>query len=126
MKMNRVVIAGLAVLLASSGVLAQGRGGRGQQQAQTPPPTTAAAGDQARRVPPPEEKSSVTKHSAKIGGQMINYTATAGTYVIKDDTGEAKTTFFYVAYTKDGVDDASKRPVAFSYNGGPEIGRAHV
>src|ERR1700743_3149479 len=27
----------------------------------------------------PEEKTSVTHHSAKIGGQVINYTATAGT-----------------------------------------------
>jgi carboxypeptidase C (cathepsin A) len=119
MKMNRMMIAGIAVMLAASGAMAQGRGGRGQQQAQAPAPAATAGADQQRRVPPPEEKSSVTKHSAKIGGQTLNYTATAGTYVIKDDAGEAKTTFFYVAYTKDGVDDLSKRPVAFSYNGGP-------
>src|SRR5437016_11356775 len=33
----------------------------------------------------PEEKSVVTHHNARIGGQQINYTATAATYVIKSD-----------------------------------------
>src|SRR5579863_45291 len=69
--------------------------------------------------PPPVEKSSVTHHSARIGGQEINYTATAATYVIKDDAGNPKATFFFVAYTKDGVPDISKRPITFVYNGGP-------
>ncbi len=118
MRTNRMIIAALTVLLAAGIAGAQGRGGRGQQQAQAPA-ANAAAGDQQRRVPPPRRKSSVTHHTAKIGGQPLNYTATAGTYVIKDDAGDPKTTFFYVAYTKDGVDDLSKRPVAFSYNGGP-------
>jgi hypothetical protein len=33
----------------------------------------------------PEEKTSVTDHSARMGEQMINYTATAGTCMIKAD-----------------------------------------
>lgn len=61
----------------------------------------------------------ITHHSARISGQEIAYTATAGTYVIRNDSGAPKASFFYVAYTKDGVDDVSKRPVAFVYNGGP-------
>ena len=90
--------------------------GRGeQQQPQTTPPAGAA---QQRPAPPPEEKSSVTKHSAKIGGQQINYTATAATYIIKADDGSPKATFFFVAYTKD-ESDATKRPLSFVYNGGP-------
>jgi carboxypeptidase C (cathepsin A) len=67
---------------------------------------------------PPEEKSSVTHHTARIGGQQIAYTATAATYVIKADDGTPKATMFYVAYTKDGV-DPTRRPVSFVYNGGP-------
>jgi carboxypeptidase C (cathepsin A) len=74
--------------------------------------------ENAPPAPPPEEKTVVTHHSAKIGGQVINYTATAGTLIIKADNGTPKATFFYVAYTKDGVDPAT-RPVAFVYNGGP-------
>ncbi|HWG58836.1 MAG TPA: hypothetical protein VN661_07290 [Candidatus Acidoferrales bacterium] len=78
-----------------------------QEQRRTPPP------------PPPVEKSSVTHHSARVGGEEINYTATAATYVIKADDGTPKATFFFVAYTKDGVADVSKRPLSFVYNGGP-------
>lgn len=75
-------------------------------------------GAQKHTPPPPEEKTSVTHHSAKIGGQVINYTATAATYVIRADDGSPKATMFYVAYVKDGV-DASRRPLSFVYNGGP-------
>jgi carboxypeptidase C (cathepsin A) len=60
-----------------------------------------------------------THHSARIGGQEIAYTATAGTYVIRDDSGAPKASFFYVAYTKDGVQDVAGRPVSFVFNGGP-------
>src|SRR5579871_4447869 len=70
----------------------------------------------------PEEKTVVTHHSAKIGGAVINYTATAGTLVMKADNGTPKASFFYVAYTKDGVSDPSTRPVSFVYNGGPGSG----
>ncbi|MFN7946605.1 MAG: peptidase S10 [Blastocatellia bacterium] len=96
------------------------RGGRGrgteQQQPQTTPP---AATGQQRPALPPEEKSSVTRGSVRIGGQQINYTATAATYVIRADDGAPKATFFFVAYTRDDAPDKSKRPVSFIYNGGP-------
>ena len=74
---------------------------------------------QTQHAPVPEEKSVVTHHSARIGGQEINYTATAATYNIKADDGTVKATMFYVAYTKDGVADPAKRPISFVYNGGP-------
>ena len=74
-----------------------------QQQQRTRPPAEQAAqgegaqGKQAPRPSAPEEKSSVTHHSAHIGGQVINYTATAATYNIKADDGTVKATMFYVA-----------------------------
>ncbi len=95
-----------------------GRPGSEQQQTQQPAPPTDQ-GQQQRHLPPPEEKAQTTKHSAHIGGQQINYTATAATYNIKADDGSPKATFFYVSYTKDDVPDVSKRPVSFVYNGGP-------
>ncbi|HEY1499419.1 MAG TPA: peptidase S10 [Acidobacteriaceae bacterium] len=67
----------------------------------------------------PEEKTVATHHTARIGGQQLTYTAIAGTYVIKADDGTPKATFFYVAYTKDGISDIAQRPVSFVYNGGP-------
>src|SRR5258708_4933618 len=74
---------------------------REQQPQLSEQPEGEAAGG-ARRGPPPEEKSSVTHHTARIGGQAIAYTATAATYVIRDDAGNPKATMFYVAYVKDG------------------------
>jgi len=122
--MNRILAIGIMISLAASMVLAQeqtqqrGRG-RPEQQQQPPQNTSQAPAAQQRPAPPPEEKSSVTHHSARIGGQQINYTATAATYVIKADDGAPKATFFFAAYTKEDVPDSSKRPLSFVYNGGP-------
>ena len=83
----------------------------------------APAGEAAARpVAPAEEKTVVTHHSAKIGGRVIAYTATAGTYIIRADDGTPKATFFYTAYTKDGVTDPTTRPISMVYNGGPGSG----
>ena len=65
-----------------------------------------------------KEESSVTQHTVRINGREIAYTATAGTLLLKEEDGKKKATVFYVAYTKDG-EDASKRPVTFTFNGGP-------
>jgi carboxypeptidase C (cathepsin A) len=70
----------------------------------------------------PEDKSVLTKHSVKIGGQEVKYTATAGTMVLKLEDGTPKASVFFVAYTKDDVTDASKRPITFAFNGGPGAG----
>ena len=80
--------------------------------------------------PKPEPKDVLveTHHSLSIGGQEIQYTVTAGTIVMKEETeardkeseGEKpKAIFFFVAYTKDGVEDIHNRPLTFSFNGGP-------
>ena len=61
----------------------------------------------------------VTKHSVKIEGKVINYTATAGTLILRNEKDEPIAAFGYTAYTKDGEIDMSKRPITFSYNGGP-------
>jgi len=61
----------------------------------------------------------VTHHSIVIAGKTINYTATAGTLILNNEKGEPIASFGYVAYTKEGVTDLSKRPVLFGYNGGP-------
>ncbi len=92
----------------------QGGGGQRAQQARE-----QAGGEGGGRGVVQEEKSVVTHHTAHIGGQMIAYTANAATYIIRDDSGAPKATMFFVAYTKDGVSDVSKRPISFIYNGGP-------
>ena len=70
-------------------------------------------------APPPKEEKVQTQHTVVIQGQAIPYTATAGTYLLKDEEGKPKATIFYVAYTRDDVTDVQARPVTFSFNGGP-------
>jgi len=67
----------------------------------------------------PEESFSVTKHTVQINGKALNYTATAGTYLLKEDNGKPLANFFFIAYIKDGVKDKSRRTLLFSFNGGP-------
>jgi carboxypeptidase C (cathepsin A) len=115
---------GLATAAAQQQTVPSGQQPPQQQQRTRPPAeqgTPASEGAQGKKEKPavPEEKSAVTHHSARIGGQTINYMATAATYNIKADDGTVKATMFYVAYVKEGVTDPAKRPVSFVYNGGP-------
>ena len=68
---------------------------------------------------PSHEALSITKHSIQIDGKPLNYTATAGTIQLKEDSGKLLANIFFIAYTKDGVTDISRRPLLFSFNGGP-------
>ena len=78
--------------------------------------------------PTPKDNLVQSKHSAKINGKAIKYTVTTGTIVLKEDVPDkekdtevekARAQIFFIAYTKDGVNDRSKRPITFSFNGGP-------
>src|SRR5215831_608478 len=66
-----------------------------------------------------KEIKSVTHHSIVINGKTVNYTATAGALVLRNEKDSAVALLGYTAYTMDGVNDYSKRPVLFAYNGGP-------
>ena len=85
--------------------------------------------DQLGDLPPGElqDQLSTTQHSVTIGQQEIHYTVTAGTIVLKEeqekdsksDGEKAKASVFFVAYMLDDVGDTAKRPITFSFNGGP-------
>lgn len=66
-----------------------------------------------------KETASVTKHRIVLQGMPVDYTATAGTILLKTEEGKAKGSIFYIAYTKDGIKDPSQRPIMFCFNGGP-------
>ena len=59
-----------------------------------------------------------TKHSITIAGKVINYTATTGYMHMKADTGKVLAKIFFTYYSKDD-EDGAKRPVTFTFNGGP-------
>jgi carboxypeptidase C (cathepsin A) len=77
----------------------------------------AAAED--KKAEPPKETTSVTKRTVTIGGQRVAYTATTGTIHLKDAKGQPRAEVFYIAYTRDGVADLKRRPVTYTFNGGP-------
>jgi carboxypeptidase C (cathepsin A) len=106
--------------LSAATVLLSGTNLSLAQQPPQPTPNKAVEKPKDEKKPAaPEEKIVQTKHSLKVGGQEIKYTATAGTILLKLEDGTPKASIFYVAYTKDDVSDSSQRPLTFSFNGGP-------
>jgi carboxypeptidase C (cathepsin A) len=65
----------------------------------------------------PKESLSETHHTLQVGDLKLDYKATAGTLVLRDDEGKAKASMFFVAYTR--TDGAGPRPITFAFNGGP-------
>jgi carboxypeptidase C (cathepsin A) len=70
-----------------------------------------------------EDQIVTSQHSVTINGRALDYTATAGTLVLHEEDEEGgikqKAKIFFVAYTLDGVEEPQKRPLTFSFNGGP-------
>lgn len=76
--------------------------------------------------PTPKDNIVTSKHSVRIGGRTVKYTVTTGTMVLKEEVNEKdgeiekpRAQIFFTAYTRDDVKDKSKRPLTFSFNGGP-------
>ena len=110
--MHKLTVLSLGVLLAWP-ALAQRGGERGG------PASSESAAAAPAPAPKLEEKSSKTEHSIQINGQTLQYTAVAGTYVLKKEDGTPTASIFYTAYTKNGVTDLAQRPLTFAFNGGP-------
>ncbi len=81
----------------------------------------------SKPVVTPTDQLVSTQHKVRINGETIHYTVTCGTVVLKEDSeadgkreaDKPRATMFFIAYTRDGVKDASQRPLTFSFNGGP-------
>ncbi len=67
----------------------------------------------------PKAESSVTQHRLSVGGRTFEYTATAGTLVIRDNDDKPMANMGYISYTRRDVKDIGQRPVLFAFNGGP-------
>ncbi len=76
---------------------------------------------QTAAVPEPKMAGieTVTSHSSvTVAGKKIDYTAYTGYLDLKNDTGKLIAKMFFVYYKKD-AEDAGKRPLTFTFNGGP-------
>ena len=71
----------------------------------------------------PKEELVETKHTAIINGKTISYKVNVGTMLIREEEEEkepqAKASIFFIAYTREGEEVGEKRPITFSFNGGP-------
>ena len=116
MKSNRILLtlAIACLLVFVSHVFAQGGQGRGGAA----PPTAAGgarAGKEADLLP---AEPVISQHTGRFNGQTVAYTAEVGWLPMRDE-GKVVAKMFYVAYTRNGVTDASTRPLIISFNGGP-------
>ena len=82
------------------------------------PPAAPAPQKEAAEHKDQKDNVSTTSHTITVNGEAIKYTARAGTMIMRDEDGTPHASIFFVAYTRDGADPA-KRPVTFSFNGGP-------
>jgi carboxypeptidase C (cathepsin A) len=80
---------------------------------------TAEPGKEAAKLAEPKEELVKSQHSVTINGQKLDYTAGAGTIILRDNEEKPTAAIFYIAYTKDGAPDLAHRPITFSFNGGP-------
>ncbi|MDN3656405.1 carboxypeptidase [Ferruginibacter paludis] len=63
--------------------------------------------------------ATISKNSVNLtAGKRLDYTAFTGYLNLQNDTGKQVAKIFFTYYRKDG-EDASQRPVCFTFNGGP-------
>jgi len=104
------LVAALTALLSLAPVVSNG--------AEQPKPPAEAEKNQKQEQPIPEPKLWTTRHQIRIGGKAIDYEATTGTLMMKDEKGEPIALFGFTAYVRQGQDQRT-RPIVFAYNGGP-------
>ena len=85
--------------------------------AQEAKPKSDAPVSKSRTLDP--DMSVVTESSVTIKGQRIPYKVTAGTQPVWDDNGKIIASCFYTYYERTDVKDKTRRPLVFSFNGGP-------
>lgn len=64
-------------------------------------------------------QDTTTHHKITLDGKTIEYTSTAGYLTLFKENGEERAKIFYVAHHKKGGNTVEKRPLTFSFNGGP-------
>jgi carboxypeptidase C (cathepsin A) len=83
--------------------------------------------DQTQKPEPEKKKRTipdvppiVTQHQITLKDVPLAYTAATGLMPIKDpNTDEIVAGLFYIAYTRDGIENTADRPLVFVFNGGP-------
>jgi carboxypeptidase C (cathepsin A) len=112
----------VAVLSCAGLLCAQGqRRGGGAAAAPAHESSADSGSSESTRFPAPPavEKLVTTQHTLQANGKSIPYTATTGTLLLNKEDGKPRASIFFVAYTRDDTPDKTKRPITYSFNGGP-------
>jgi carboxypeptidase C (cathepsin A) len=122
----RKTVAAVCLMLALSGMAQADDSGSGAVSGPATGPNLGQAchidvkgdkKDEWKRLP--SAQAAVTQHHFAAGGKAFDYTATAGTLVIRDDDDKPLANIGFVAYTRRDGKDAPQRPIMFAFNGGP-------
>jgi carboxypeptidase C (cathepsin A) len=79
--------------------------------APSPSPTPAAKAEAPEPV--------VTRHELRLPGRVLRYTVTTGLMPLVNEAGETEANVFFMAYVAERPGGPEKRPLMFSFNGGP-------
>lgn len=86
------------------------------------PPRAQASGPEGRRLP----ADSVTSQSITLpDGRKLDFTATAGSLPIVDESGKLQAEIGFIAFTRP-AEEGRQRPVTFAINGGPGASSAYL
>lgn len=102
-----VALAALPAMI-SHPVIAQG-----DQTTDAQAPAAEQARDQA------ESQHALTDHEITLDGETLAYQVRTGYMPMNTERGEKRADIFFMAYTLSGVEDVSRRPITFVFNGGP-------
>ena len=93
--------------------------------------TEAQGAGEAPRAAEPADRLVTTQHKVRVGERDLAYSVTTGILVLREESekkgdqegvfeGEkARAQVFFTAYTLSGAADPARRPVTFTFNGGP-------
>jgi carboxypeptidase C (cathepsin A) len=73
----------------------------------------------------PDSPPAEAHQKIAVGGDSLAYTSRAGYLALRNaTTGQSEAHLFYTSYFKDGVSDASTRPLLFFFGGAPGVSAA--
>jgi carboxypeptidase C (cathepsin A) len=91
-------------------------------RAQENPEEPSPARLRTHQLEVPVDTAVVTEHEVTIRGEQVPYEAEAGMQPVYDEEGMPRATLFYTYYRRTDAEDAGRRPLLISFNGGPGSG----
>ena len=120
---GRTLVAAIALALSPLPGLAQSPSPHGGQEAGRQENRQGPRAE-GRKLPP----DAATEHSLALPeGRGLDFTATAGSLALVDESGKLQSEIAFIAYVRKGrPEETAARPVTFAVNGGPGAASAYL